>query len=73
MRYSVLPRDPIFTKGYIFWSFDKSRSKNVGKNTTKNLSCKNSQKLLHQAKQFATDALKPAARRAIKKNSRNNR
>ena len=40
---------------------------NVGKNTTKNLTCKNSQKLLHQAKQSATDALKLAARRAIQK------
>ena len=40
-------------------------TKNVGKYISKDLSRKNSQKLLDYAKQSATDALKTASKRAI--------
>ena len=42
-------------------------TKNVGKYISKDLSSKNSQKLLDHAKQSATDALKTASKRAIQK------
>ena len=47
-------------------------SKSIGKNRSKNLSGKYSQKLLNHAKQSATDVFKTASKRAIQKNSRNN-
>ena len=50
--YSVQPRDQTFVKGYGFLSF----AINMGKNISKNLSSKYSQKLLDHA----TDALKTA-------------
>ena len=62
-RYSVQPRDRIFVKDYGFLSF----ARNMGENVSKNLSSKYSQKLLDHAKQSATDALKTASERAIKK------
>ena len=57
-RYSVLSRDRIFVKGYVFVSFAKNMGKNIGKNISKNLNSKYSQKPLDYAKQSATDALK---------------
>ena len=66
-RYSVQPRAIIFVKGYGFLSFAKNMSKNIGKDISKNLSGKCSQKLLDHAKQFATDVLKTASKRAIQK------
>ena len=45
-RYSVQPRDRIFVKGYGFLSFTKNMGKSIGKNKSKNLSGKYSQKLL---------------------------
>ena len=42
MRYSVQPTDRIFVKGYGFLTF----AENIGKNISKSLSCKYSQKLL---------------------------
>ena len=41
--------------------------KNIDKNISKNLSGKYNQKLLDHAKQYATDALKTASKRAIQK------
>ena len=41
--------------------------KNIDKNISKNLSGKYSQKLLDHGKQYATDALKTASKRAIQK------
>ena len=67
MRYSVQPRDRVFLKGYAFLSFAKSMNKHIGKNISKNLSGKYSQKLLHHAKQSATDAFKTVSKRAIQK------
>ena len=51
MRYSVQPRDRIFVNGYGFLSL----AKNIGKNISKTLSGKYSQKLLDHAKQTAAD------------------
>ena len=46
--------------------------KNVGRNISKTLSGKYSQKLLDHSKQSATDAIKTTSKRVIKKNSRSN-
>ena len=59
-RYSVQPREQIFVKGYGFLSFAKNMVKSIGKNESKNLSGKYSQKFLNHAKQSATDTLKAA-------------
>ena len=59
MRYSAEPKDRLYVKGYGFLSF----AKNVGKN----LSNKYSQKLLDSAKKYATDAIKTASKREIRK------
>ena len=59
MRYSTEPIDRIYVKGYGFLSFVK----NIGKC----LSNKYGQKRLDSAKKSATDAIKTASKRAIKK------
>ena len=59
MRYSLELRDRIYVKGYGFMSLVK----NIGKN----LSNKFSKKILNTAKKSATDAIKTASQRAIKK------
>ena len=53
-RFSVQPRDGIFIKGYGFLSF----AENMGRNITKNIRIKYSQKLFDRAKKSAIDALK---------------
>ena len=63
MRYSVQPRDRIFVKGYGFLSF----AENTGKNVSKNLHDKYSQKLLDNAKQSAIDALNSTSKKVIQK------
>ena len=62
-RYSVQPRDRIFVKDYGFLSFVR----NMGKNKSKNVRSKYSQKLSDHAKQSATYVLKTASKRAIQK------
>ena len=57
-QYSVQARDKIFVKSYGFSYFAKNMRKNIGNNISKNVSRKYSQKLLDNAKQSATDALK---------------
>ena len=57
-RYSVQPRHRKFVKGNGFLSFAKNMSESIGKNISKNLSGKYSQKLFDHAKKSATDALK---------------
>ena len=57
MRYSILPRDRIYVKGYEFLSF----AKNVGTH----LNNKHSQKLLDSAKKSTTDEKTAASKRAI--------
>ena len=59
MCYSTEPRDRRYVKGYGFLSF----AKNIGKNITN----KYSQKLVNSAKKSATDAIKTASKRAIRK------
>ena len=44
-RYSVQSRDQLFVKGYGFLSFAKTMGKYFGKNISKNLNSKYSQKL----------------------------
>ena len=51
-------------------SFAKNRVKIIGKNISKNLSSKYSQKRLDHAKQSATDTLKTASKRAIGKKNK---
>ena len=62
-RYSVQPRDRIFVRDYGLLSY----ARDIGKNISKNLRSKYSQKLLDHAKQSATDLLKTASKRAIQK------
>ena len=47
-------------------------SKNIGKNMSKNLSVKYSQKSLDHTKTSATDAFKTSSKRVTQKNSRSN-
>ena len=67
MYHSIEPRNQIFVKGYRFLSFAKNMNTNIGKNKSKILSDKYSQKLLNHPKQFVTETLKTASKRAIKK------
>ena len=62
-QYSVEPRDRIFLKAYGYLYF----ARNIGKNIRKNLSSTCSLKLFDHAKQFTTDTLKTAWKRAIQK------
>ena len=55
MRYSIEPRDRVYVKGYGFMSFARSMSNKYGK------------KPVDTAKESATDAIKTASKRAIKK------
>ena len=63
----VQPRDRIFVKGYGFLSLAENMGKNIGKNISKNLNSKCSKKLLDNAKEFGTSALKTVSKRAIQK------
>ena len=66
INYSVQPQDQMFVKGYGFMCFAKN-SENIGKNIGKNLSGKYTLIFLDHAKQSATDALKTALKREIRK------
>ena len=66
-RYSVQPRYRLSVKGYGLLSFAKNMPKDTGKNISKNLGGKYSQKRLDHAKQSATDALKYSSKRLIQK------
>ena len=63
MRYTVQTRDRIFVKEYGLLYF----AKNIGKNISKVLSGKYSQKLLDHTKTSATDALKTTSKKVIQK------
>ena len=67
IRYSVQSRYWIFVKGYRLLSFAKDMGKNIGKNISKHLSGKYGQKLLDHAKQSATDSIKTASKRVVRK------
>ena len=67
MRYLVQPRNEMFVKGYGFLFFAKSKSKSSGKNISKNLSGKYSQKILDHAKQSPTYCLKLLQKEQFKK------
>ena len=66
IRYSIEPRDKIYVKGYIFFSFAKNMGRHANK-VAKSLSNKYSQKLLDSAKKSTMDAIKTASKRAIQK------
>ena len=59
MRYSIVPRNKIYVKGYGFLS--------LAKNMGKSLSNKYGHKLLHNAKISTTDAIKTASKKIIQK------
>ena len=59
MRYSIVPRDRIYVKGYGSLSF----AKNMGKS----LSNKYGQKLLDSGKKSTADSIKTTSKRAIQK------
>ena len=56
MHFLIQPRNWIFIDGYRFLSFAKNMAKYTGKNISKNVRGKYSQKLLYHAKQSVTDA-----------------
>ena len=64
-RYSVKSGDVIFVNSYEFLSFVENIDKNIGNNIIKSLSGKYSKKLLHHAKQSATEALKTSSKRVF--------
>ena len=69
MPYSIEPRERRHVKGYGFLSF----ARNIGTHAaevTKNMSNKDSQKLVDSAKKYATDAIKTASKRAIQKTAK---
>ena len=57
----------IFVKGYGFLSFAKHMGKSIGRNISKILSGKYSQKRLDHAKKFATNVFKTSSKRGIPK------
>ena len=69
----VQPRDRIFVKRLWIFVFCQKMGENTGKNISKILSGKYSQKNFDQAKKSATDALKTTSKRIIQKSTRNNR
>ena len=64
MRYSTEPRDRIYVKDYVFFSFAKNMGRHANK-VAKILSNKYGQKLLDSAKKSNTDAIKTASKRTI--------
>ena len=69
MPYSIEPRERRHVKGYGFLSF----ARNIGTHAAevaKNMSNKDSQKLVDSAKKYATDAIKTASKRAIQKTAK---
>ena len=66
MRYPIEPRERRYVKGYGFLSFAKNLATHAAK-VAKNLNNKHGQKLADSAKKSATDALKIAGKRAIRK------
>ena len=71
-RYSVQPRDKILVKGYGFLGFFllKVSVKNTGKNISKNLSGKYSQKILDHVKNLQQIHLKLLQKESFKKQQR---
>ena len=66
-RYSIQPRDRIFTKGYKLLPFAKNIGRNIDKNISKNLHGKYSQKLIDHGKQSVADSFKTSSEKQIKK------
>ena len=66
IRYSVQLRDRRFVKGYGILPF----AKNMGRNISKNLLGQYNQKVIHHAKQSASDAFKTASKKSIQKTAK---
>ena len=64
--YSIKPKEKKYVKGYGFLSFAKNIGTYAAK-VAKNMSNKDSQKLVDTAKKSATDAIKTALKRAFEK------
>ena len=64
MHNSIQLSDKISVKGNGFLSFAKNMGKIIGKNISKSLSCKYSQKRLDHAKLSAKDALRNYLKRS---------
>ena len=65
--YSAQPRDRIFVKSYGFLFFAQNMGTNIGRNISKILSGKYTQKPLDDAKQSATGPLKTTSKKVIAK------
>ena len=70
-RYSVQFGDRIFVKGFEFLSFAENMRNNFGKNISKKVFSKYSQKLVGHAKQSTTDSLKCFQKNQFKKGRSN--
>ena len=69
MRYSIVPRERRYEKGYGFLSFARNIGTHAAK-VAKNISNKYSQELADTAKKSATDAIKTTSKRAIQKTAK---
>ena len=67
MNYSIEPRDLIFVKDYGFLFFIKNMAKTLGKNISKILGGKYSQKLLDHGKESGIDAIETASEKPMQK------
>ena len=65
LRHGMQACNKIFIKASRFLSFAKNIGKSIGESINKNLSGIYIQKVLDQAKQFSTDALKTVSKRVI--------
>ena len=65
--YSIEPRNQKFVKGYELLCSTKTMSKIIGKNTSKKLIGKYSQKFPGHAEKSATDILKTISEKVIQK------
>ena len=65
LRHGMQAYNEIFIKASRFLPFAKNIGKSIGESINKNLSGKYIQKVLDQAKQFSTDALKTVSKRVI--------
>ena len=66
MRYSIDRRNKIYVKSYGFLSFTENIATHAAK-VARDMSNKQSQKLLNSAKIYTADATKTASKRAIEK------
>ena len=71
-RYSIQPRGQTFVKRYGLLSLAKTMGKRIGKNASKSLTRKYSQKRFDHAKLSAKDAIKTTSKKSNSKKSKSN-